>query len=74
MKNTILGLMAILSVGLSYGMESQELVYQLPEQMAEQETFFMHNIAVLTRIEVEVEVPLLAKVTLKPEIELQWTR
>lgn len=72
MKNILLGLLVVLSVNFCYAVEDQNLDIPFPEW--EQETFYLHSIAVLTRLEVEVEIPLLAKVTLKPEIELHWTR
>ncbi len=72
MKKLLLGLLAVLSINLSHAVELQELDLQRPEW--EQETFYLHSIAVLTRLEVEVEVPWIAKLNLKPEIELQWIR
>lgn len=47
---------------------------QITIEENQQETFYLHTISFLTRVEAEVEVPWIAKLNLRPEIELYWSR
>lgn len=83
MKNYIFVWMAVLSIHSSYAFVDEDLNFmalkqsEVLESMAEVpglDVFTLHNIAVLTRLEVAIEVPWIAKLNLRPEIELQWSR
>ena len=52
----------------------QSDVLEAVTEIESQEMFYLHNIAVLTRLELGVEVPLIAKFNIRPEIELHWSR
>ena len=52
----------------------QSDVLEAVTEIESQEMFYLHNIAVLTRLELGVEVPSIAKFNIRPEIELHWSR
>lgn len=84
MKTMIVVALAAFTLNSSYAQVIQEelgSITQIQSDVLEtvteietQEMFYLHNIAVLTRLELGVEVPWIAKFNIRPEIELQWSR
>lgn len=83
MKTMIVVALAAFTLNSSYAQGQEELgsitqiqsdVLESVTELETQEMFYLHNIAVLTRLELGVEVPWIAKFNIRPEIELQWSR
>lgn len=84
MKTLIVVALSALTLNCSFARVLQEdlgSITQIQSDVLEsvteietQEMFYLHNIAVLTRLELGVEVPWIAKLSIRPEIELHWSR